>query len=401
MNNNQNSSTGWKMKKLGEIGEISGGSTPSTKIPKYWNGDIPWLTPSEVTKNESLFITETERNITLEGVKSCGTSVLPAGTVMMTSRATIGNPIINSVPMATNQGFINVKTNDEVSNEYLAYWIMHNKHLLESMASGVTFKELSKSNFKNIVFNYPPKDKQSAVVNALNTVRFTLDIRKQELSLEMERKRALMDFLFNKERKGEDWKIKKLGEIANVTSGGTPSRNKPEYWNGSIPWVKTGEIRYQLIIDTKEYITELGLKNSSARILPKGTLLMAMYGQGITRGRVAILGIDAAINQACAAISVKEEVRTEYLFQYLTFAYEKIRNLGHGANQQNLNAILIKSIDIPFPSIDEQVEIAELLGVCDVKMFCLEKEIKLLNELFSTLLEELITGNLNLDRLVN
>ncbi len=151
------------------------------------------------------------------------------------------------------------------------------------------------------------------------------------------------------------WKVVKLGEIATLTSGGTPSRIKPEYWNGDIPWVKTGEINYGIIKDTEEKITQAGLDNSSAKIIRANTLLMAMYGQGITRGRVAILGIDAAINQACSAIDINNNIaKTEFIFYSLYYNYNKIRTLGHGANQKNLNSALIKSIEIYLPPLSEQ-----------------------------------------------
>ena len=96
-----------------------------------------------------------------------------------------------------------------------------------------------------------------------------------------------------------------LGKIANVATGGTPVRDTPEYWGGSIPWVGTGEIDFNIIQSHTDHLTQKGLDASAAKLLPKGTLLMAMYGQGATRGKVGILGFDAATNQACAAITPK------------------------------------------------------------------------------------------------
>ena len=127
---------------------------------------------------------------------------------------------------------------------------------------------------------------------------------------------------------------------------------------------------------------------------------MAMYGQGITRGRVAILGIDAAINQACAAITVHNSMLTEFLFYFLAYNYEIIRELGHGANQKNLNSVLIKSITIPIPGSSEQKEIAKILQSCDSKIAALEKELALHEELFRALLDELMSGRLAVGTLV-
>src|SRR3989338_658543 len=122
-----------------------------------------------------------------------------------------------------------------------------------------------------------------------------------------------------------------LGDHVLITSGGTPARDTPEYWNGRVPWVKTGEINYRPIMETEEYITEAGLQNSSAKLLPPGTLLLAMYGQGVTRGKVALLGIQAATNQACAALFPSDRLDSGYLHAFFPFAYERVRSLGHGA----------------------------------------------------------------------
>lgn len=172
------------------------------------------------------------------------------------------------------------------------------------------------------------------------------------------------------------WKKVKLGDVAKVTSGGTPLRTQTEYWNGDIPWVKTAQIQNRHISKDQvdEYITELGVKESSAKIVPKGTLLMAMYGQGKTRGQVAILDIDATINQACAAFNLKEnEVSTQYLFQYFLFNYDNIRNLSNDGGQKNLSAEIIKKIPLDLPPLEEQKKIATTLSVWDSAIEKMEK----------------------------
>lgn len=158
-----------------------------------------------------------------------------------------------------------------------------------------------------------------------------------------------------------------LGSIAKITSGGTPDRQNPAYWNGDIPWAKTAQIQNCTITadDIDEWITQEGLEQSSARIIPKGTILMAMYGQGKTRGQVAILGQDAAINQACAAIHLRQGVDRDYVYQQLRFRYESIRTLSNTGSQENLNAELIREIAFPLPEHHEQEAIAQRLVVWD------------------------------------
>lgn len=159
----------------------------------------------------------------------------------------------------------------------------------------------------------------------------------------------------------------RLGSIAKVVSGGTPNRRDAALWGGTIPWVKTAQIRTGTISasDVDEWITSAGLEQSSARLVPRGTILMAMYGQGKTRGRVAILGLDAAINQACAAILLRPLADRDYVYHQLSYRYEKIRALSNTGSQENLNAELIREIAFPFPPHQEQREIAQVLSAWD------------------------------------
>lgn len=171
----------------------------------------------------------------------------------------------------------------------------------------------------------------------------------------------------------EGWKLTTLGDVAQISSGGTPDRSEPSYWGGDIPWVTTGEIQYNTITDTAEKITAAGLKNSAAKLFPAGTLLMAMYGQGKTRGQVARLGIDATTNQACAAIKAGDACDVEYLYQFLASQYGAIRELGNAGTQQNLNAGLIKEITLPLPPKIEQDRIAQTVLVWDTAIATTER----------------------------
>lgn len=169
-----------------------------------------------------------------------------------------------------------------------------------------------------------------------------------------------------------DWEMVQLQEVCDVTSGGTPSRKKNSYWNGKIPYVKTGEIKFNKINSSEEFISEAGLKNSSTKLIAPGSILMAMYGQGVTRGRVAILEIEAAINQAVAAISNKSgQIINQFMFYQLQGLYEHLRRISdaRGGNQSNLNAKLIKELKIVVPKKEIQIQIVAQI----------EKEQKLIN----------------------
>ncbi len=163
----------------------------------------------------------------------------------------------------------------------------------------------------------------------------------------------------------QGWERTTLGRVAKITSGGTPDRNKPEYWGGDIPWVTTGEIGNGPIVSTSEHITEIGLKNSSAKLFPPGTLLMAMYGQGKTRGKVAQLKIEATTNQACAAILTKSAADASFLFQNLTARYDEIRNFSNDGSQKNLSGGLLKALPILLPPPMERERIAAITATWD------------------------------------
>lgn len=161
------------------------------------------------------------------------------------------------------------------------------------------------------------------------------------------------------------WQRSTLGEVARISSGGTPDRSNPKYWGGDVPWVTTGEIQFNTITDTTEKITAAGLQNSSAKLFPPDTLLMAMYGQGKTRGQVAKLGIEAATNQACAAILLNKGNDPNFFFQFLSWQYEELRELGNAGTQKNLSGGILKGVPVPVPQYREQLRIAQILSTWD------------------------------------
>ena len=189
----------------------------------------------------------------------------------------------------------------------------------------------------------------------------------------------------------EDWAASRIDEIASVTSGGTPSRSISEYWDGNIPWVTTSLVDFNVIQTAEEFITQDGLKNSSAKLFPKNTILMAMYGQGITRGKVAILGIEATTNQACCAIKLNNSFDTHFIFQNLMNRYEEIRDLSNDGGQKNLSAGIIKEIEVVSPSKEEQTKIATFLSTVDEKISQLSQKLHLLGQYKQGMMQKLFS----------
>ena len=155
-----------------------------------------------------------------------------------------------------------------------------------------------------------------------------------------------------------------LGELADVVSGGTPKRSEPSFFGGDIPWVKIGDMLQGTVTGTEESITSAGLTGSSAKLLPAGTLLLSIFA---TIGRTAVLGIDAATNQAIAGLIIRDSssVHHSYLRRYLEFASEGLAKQGRGVAQANINLSILRSHAVPMPSIEEQRRIAAVLDTAE------------------------------------
>ncbi len=224
------------------------------------------------------------------------------------------------------------------------------EHSAGGLSPRVKFKALA--NYELLI---PKQNNQSEILKLLHTIQYltnsNINLEQNTLSL----KKALQRKNFDIE---EENKIK-ISDIGKVYSGGTPNRKKSEFWDGEIPWIKTAEVTYNTIYETEEYITQEGLNNSATKLIPRNSVLVAMYGQGVTRGRVAITGLEATCNQACGVIEPSDNFLAEFIFFYLEYKYEELRELAHGANQQNLNLGMIKDFKIPNFSKTKQTEVVD------------------------------------------
>ena len=157
----------------------------------------------------------------------------------------------------------------------------------------------------------------------------------------------------------EGWKLEKIRDFCNTSTGGTPSRKEKEYYNGDIPWLKSGELKESVILSSEEHISKEGLLNSNAKIIPKGTLLIALYGA--TVGRVGILGIDSAINQAICAITPTKDVEISFLYYFLKASRNELLKRRTGGAQPNISQGIINDIEVPIPPLETQKKIVAIL----------------------------------------
>ena len=188
----------------------------------------------------------------------------------------------------------------------------------------------------------------------------------------------------------QEWRVAPLGKLFETTTGGTPDRGRPDYWGGEVPWVTTSIVDFNVIESTRESISSAGLSNSSAKVFPKRTVLMALYGQGKTRGKVAMLGVEAATNQACAAILPSDEVDPRFVFLNLSGRYEEIRANSNSGGQKNLSQALVRDLPFAYPKERaEQHRIAECLTALDDQIAAQAQRIASLKQHKQGLLQQL------------
>lgn len=204
---------GWKMVKFSEIAQVVGGSTPKTNIKSFWDGDNYWVTPAEL-KGEK-YINKTERTITNEAVSKTNLTLLPKGTVLLSSRAPIGKVCITKVPMYCNQGFKNIVCKDSLYNEFVYYYLLYSVPYLESLGTGATFKEISKRVVENVEIPLPPLEEQHRIVGILDAAFAKIDALKKNAEENLTNAKALFQQVLAQElQPKEGWVEKKLTDIS-------------------------------------------------------------------------------------------------------------------------------------------------------------------------------------------
>ena len=283
--------------------------------------------------------------------------------------------------------------NSEYNPEFLA-WYFRTPKFQKFMTSEITGigGSLTRAQPK-CVAEYPVpvlnRKKQDEIVNILDKCKFVIDSRKREL-LELDNIiKARFVEMFGSIHESTGYPYLALKDLSDVISGGTPSRGKAEFWNnGTIPWVKTTELKNNVITDVDEYITEEGLVNSSAKLVPAGTILVAMYGQGKTRGMTAYLDIEASTNQACACILPSDKIDSMFMWKYFELSYDKLRSLAQGAGQPNLNGNMIKNFKVLVPPIEMQKSYVNFVNQVDKSKVKVQKALDETQKLFDSLMQQ-------------
>ena len=261
---------------------------------------------------------------------------------------------------------------EEMDQQYLYYFLRSDigRQMIKAKASGSVRDNLKMDMLKEMTIPYKTFEEQKKCVDTLDELQKIIALREKEIEKLDDLIKARFVEMFGSIHESTEYPYVAVKDLTDVISGGTPSRDKPEYWaGGTIPWVKTTELQNNVIIDVDEYITEAGLAGSSAKLVPAGTVLVAMYGQGKTRGMTAYLDIEASTNQACACILPSDKIDSMFLWKYFELSYNKLRSLAQGAGQPNLNGNMIKNFQVLVPPIGMQKEYVDFVHQVDKSKF--------------------------------
>ncbi len=301
--------------------------------------------------------------------------------------------------------------NPRVDNNYLSFLIgteSSQKYLAQNSVGSI-MPNLNTKILQSLPVVLPPVPEQKAISHTLQAIQDAKEARQQELSLERERKAALMQYLFAHGTRGEtrkyteigdmpvSWQTVKLKEIANIQSGSTPSRARKDFYGGEINWVKTLDLNDSIVTATEEHITEEGFSSIRGRIRQLHTVMVAMYGGAGTIGKAGILGIPAATNQAVCCIEPNpQKFNASFLLYYLIHTRPIWMRHAIGTRKDpNISKGVIEKRVVPLPPLDQQKEISDIITSCNDKIAALEQEIALLEELFRAALDGFMSGKLS------
>ena len=399
---------------------ISGpfGSNISSKFFK--EEGIPVIRGNNLTEDNVMFIDDGFVYISKEKADELNTYAIE-NDLIFTAAGTIGQVGIIPKESKFNEYIISNKQLrvrldlDEINPFYAYYWFSSEKinKYIKLLNTGSTIPLINLNILRSLPIPLPNKITQDKIANLILNIDKKISKNKQiNHNLEqlaksiykhhfIDMKPYMLGGYIRESPLGiipKDWSVQLIGEfVDDMKNGGTPRRGESAYWeNGTIPWLKTGEINNNIILKSEEHITELGLKNSSAKLLPINSIIMALYGKG-TAARIGLLKIEATTNQACCAMICNDLNKTLFLYLFLLFNQKEIENLASGSVQQNLSKDLIANLNLIVPPIEiiENLPFKEIFDTIANNYF----EIEYLTNLRDTLLPKLMSGEVDVSKI--
>ncbi len=404
----------WKKVKLGEICErVTSGGTPKANVSSYYNPPtIPWLKTKEVNYCR---ITETENYISEEGLKNSSAKLISPNSVIIAMYGqgdTAGRIAINKIPLATNQACCNLTIDKSKADyEFIYYQLCTLYDKLVSLKAGAAQPNLNARIIKNLEIIMPSLPIQHRIASILSRYDSLIEnYQKQIKLLEEAAQRLYKEWFVDLRFPGhentmivdgvpEGWEKKKISDVCTmIGAGSTPSRRNNAYWDdGNIRWVKTKELLDNWIFDTEEYITEEGLNNSSTKMFPVNTILMAIYASP-TLGRLGILAQECCCNQAALGLVANEKlISWVWLYLKLFELRDEFNAVARGAGQQNISGVVVKNWEITVPNKKTIEDFAKMAKPYFENAKSLQSQLRLLTEARDRLLPKLMSGEINVE----
>jgi len=402
----------WERLEIRKLGTVVGGGTPSREVPSYWHGDIPWVTPGEASGKETQLLHDTQEHISHAGLNGSGANLLPAGSLMVTTRATLGARAINAVPMTTNQGFKSIIFKNPEEGGYYFHFFEKVKPELIRRASGTTFLEISGAEFGSIQVPSPPISEKKLIAQILDTLDTA--IRKTEALID-KLKAVKQGLLHDLLTRGIDangqlrppqseapqlYKESSLGWIPREWECRTFSV-LADYLNGNTfdaaAWTDRGLpiIRIQNLNGSRDFNYYAGAIQEKWHVHP-GDLLFAWSGQrGVSFGARLWDGPEGVLNQHIFKVLPKESLVTRaFLYRLLRFRQMNIEDAAHGFKDSFLHVTRgeLGGVSAGVPPFDEQEQIELRIAAYESKLLAEEAELGKLQKMKSGLMDDLLTG---------
>ncbi len=386
------------IKKLKDICKIVSGATPKTVKPEYWDGDIPWVTPKDLSSLKSIYLSNPERAITKAGFDSCSTQMIPAKSVLLSSRAPIGHLAINEVEVCTNQGFKSLIPSKEIYPEYLYFCIKYFVPQLKNLGRGATFTEISKDIVENFEIPVVPLEQQKAIALRLSESYKLIELSEQRLSELDNYLRSLFIEMFGDPVSNSlGYPLEQLSKVCTKVTDGT--HDTPERTDAGKMFITGKNIRpFKFDLSDLEYVADGVHREIFERCDPaKGDVLITNIGAGVG---------NAVFNNFNEEFSMKNVALLKPRNQVLDGRYlESLLNLPHmkshlleqnqqGGAQKFLSLNTLRNIKIPLPGIDAQKSYAAQVENCFLIKQQMENSSEELNSLFQSLLAESFSGAL-------
>lgn len=404
----------WKWRPLGELFDIAAGKTMSAAA-RAGIDKVPFLRTSNVLWDEIDLTEVDEMSISADELVD---KSVKAGDLLVCEGGEIGRAAVwdGSVPIMSFQNHLHRlrPIHDGIDARFYVYFLQSaftQLGIFEGVGNKTTIPNLSRNRLASLDVPHPPLVEQRSIAQSLAKVREAITIHDKATSTAWELKQAVMNDLFARGLRGaaqketelcvmpENWDAVRLGQVCALSTGTTPATKDKHYYEGEIPFIKTADIVNNRICTANTFISQQAVDDYSLKLFPPGTVLMAMYGQGKTRGQVSLLEIAAATTQNAAAIQPSDVMDSTFLWHYLMSCYERLRGMGSLGHVSHLNLGYLRDLVVVMPPLAEQKEIAEILNALDRKIDLHHKKRTVLEEIFQAMLHKLMTGETRVDEL--